>query len=50
MLTFGCKSVSLTEVHVKLLLFSVTPLDVVKIRLQAQKSPFPKGTKAFKVV
>uniref|UniRef100_A0A8C8FFA4 Mitochondrial glutathione transporter SLC25A40 n=1 Tax=Oncorhynchus tshawytscha TaxID=74940 RepID=A0A8C8FFA4_ONCTS len=23
--------------------FSVTPLDVVKIRLQAQKSPFPKG-------
>ncbi|XP_053183528.1 probable mitochondrial glutathione transporter SLC25A40 isoform X2 [Scomber japonicus] len=23
--------------------FSVTPLDVVKIRLQAQKNPFPKG-------
>lgn len=24
-------------------LFPVTPLDVVKIRLQAQKNPFPKG-------
>lgn len=24
-------------------LFTVTPLDVVKIRLQAQKNPFPKG-------
>lgn len=24
-------------------LLSVTPLDVVKIRLQAQKNPFPKG-------
>lgn len=26
-----------------LLPFPVTPLDVVKIRLQAQKNPFPKG-------
>lgn len=25
-------------------IFLVTPLDVVKIRLQAQKNPFPKGT------
>lgn len=24
-------------------MFTVTPLDVVKIRLQAQKNPFPKG-------
>uniref|UniRef100_A0A8C5H3N0 Mitochondrial glutathione transporter SLC25A40 n=1 Tax=Gouania willdenowi TaxID=441366 RepID=A0A8C5H3N0_GOUWI len=29
--------------HPKMLLFSVTPLDVVKIRLQAQRNPFPKG-------
>lgn len=26
-------------------LFTVTPLDVVKIRLQAQKTPFHQGTK-----
>lgn len=24
-------------------MFTVTPLDVVKIRLQAQTNPFPKG-------
>lgn len=24
-------------------MFTVTPLDVVKIRLQAQNNPFPKG-------
>ncbi len=24
-------------------MFTVTPLDVVKIRMQAQKNPFPKG-------
>ena len=29
--------------HDNFFLFSVTPLDVVKIRLQAQKNPFPKG-------
>lgn len=29
--------------HDNVFLFSVTPLDVVKIRLQAQKNPFPKG-------
>lgn len=27
----------------KFLLFLVTPLDVVKIRLQVQRNPFPKG-------
>lgn len=32
-----------TKADHKFDLFSVTPLDVVKIRLQAQKTPFPKG-------
>ena len=38
-----CGTAMITNLIVSFFLFLVTPLDVVKIRLQAQKNPFPKG-------